>query len=551
MVARYSAESWLLERGAGACSVCAAARARLDAASASLAGRMALDLLVDWRARSLMATALSGILRRLPDAHASLLAPCGAGRWRVVAGSAPRDEGDELLSLERYPELEKVRRSGGPAVVAGTGGPDHRLSPAWVAAYPVFVAAGSAEPAVLRVALPHAPAAPAHALIDLVAHLLAHRLAHLDPGEVARALGVPYVAVNAFDPARLLRHLPLPACLVEENGVAVHANPQAARLLDCRDVAGRDELLLKTRPQHCWRSSSSWDAVVLTGRERRRVLGWSVATPDGRWLVVLDDHPESRRSARESRIRSALDEKVAALEAANLRLEQYARLSERFVSDAAHELKTPLAILRSYLETLASDLADGLSQQQAEFVKASLEGAGRLQRLVDELLDLAALDSGGTTLDLGPVDVAPVVAAVVSAMSALARANEMRVETRVAPLPPVRADGERLERVLRNLLENAVKYGHPGGTATITTELSGDHVILVVADDGPGIEPGILPSIFDEFVRGSRTSKRPGAGLGLAIVRRLVQAMAGRVWAESGGSGSSFFVELPVWTGES
>lgn len=549
MVARYSTGPWLLKQDASACSVCAAARARLDAASAALAGRVALELLVDSRPRTLIGTVRAGILRRLPEAHAALLASSGAGRWRVVVGSAPRNEGDELFAIDLYPELEEVRRTANPAVAESSERSSTEAQAGWVGAFPVFVAEGTAEPAVLRVALPHYPAAPALALVELFAHLLSHRFSQLDPAQVARGLGIAHTSSNPFDPSRLLRYLPVPACLVDDSGVAAHANPQALRLLERRVSGNREELVLRTKPPRRWRSASRWDCTVLTGRERRRVLGWSGAVLDGSWLVVFDDHPESRRSARESRIRSALDEKIGALEEANQRLEQYARLSERFVSDAAHELKTPLAILRSYLETLASDLADGLSLQQAEFVHACLEGAGRLQRLVDELLDLAALDSGGASLNLGPVAVEPVVDSVVASIETLSRANDIGIRTRLTALPLIRADAERLERVLRNLLENAVKYGHPGGQATVSGEVREDRVVLVVADDGPGIEPAVLPSIFDEFVRGSSSGRRPGAGLGLAIVRRLVQAMAGRVWAESEkGGGSSFFVELPLWT---
>lgn len=549
MVARYSRGSWLLSRDASACSVCAAARSRLDAASASLAGRVALDLLVEARLRSLVETVRAGVQRRLPGAHIALLSPSGAGRWRVVVGSAPGDEGDELLSIDLYPELEEVRRTASPAIFEEPTRTVGEAGPAWIGAYPVFVAEGTAEAAVLRIALPHVPAAPARGLVELFAHLLAHRLSQLDPAEVARALGVPHTPSNPFDPSRLLRYLPLPACLVDDDGVAAHTNPQALRLLERQTDGDQERLILRTKPTHPWRSAARWDATVHTGRARRRVLAWSGAVLDDNWLVVLDDHPESLRAARESRIRSALDGKVAALEQANQRLEQYAVLSERFVSDAAHELKTPLAILRSYLETLASDLSDGMSQQQAEFVRACLEGAGRLQRLVDELLDLAALDSGGTALDLGPVFAAPVVKSVVAAIDTLTRANDMRIRVSLTNLPAVRADAERLERVMRNLLENAVKYGRRGGLATVSGEVRGDRVVLVVTDDGPGIEPAMLPSIFDEFVRGGEPTRRPGAGLGLAIVRRLVQAMAGRVWAESeSGGGSSFFVELPIWT---
>ena len=115
---------------------------------------------------------------------------------------------------------------------------------------------------------------------------------------------------------------------------------------------------------------------------------------------------------------------------------------------------------------------------------------------------------------------------------------------------PVRADPERLRQVLRNLIENGLKHTRAGGELAVAAEKRGNRAVLCVRDNGVGIPAEPLPHIFEEFVRvpGNRPGK--GAGLGLAIVRRLVLAMGGRVWAESTpGEGSSFFVELPLWTG--
>jgi signal transduction histidine kinase len=117
--------------------------------------------------------------------------------------------------------------------------------------------------------------------------------------------------------------------------------------------------------------------------------------------------------------------------------------------------------------------------------------------------------------------------------------------------PPVRADRERLRQVLRNLIENGLKYTRAGGEVTVVVEKREDRAVLCVRDNGVGIPAESLPRIFEEFVRVPGNQLGEGAGLGLAIVRRLVLAMGGRVWAESTpGAGSSFFVELPLWTGE-
>lgn len=243
--------------------------------------------------------------------------------------------------------------------------------------------------------------------------------------------------------------------------------------------------------------------------------------------------------------------KVAELEAANRRLAELARLRTRFVSDAAHELKTPLAILRSYLEALGTDLAAGLDGDQREFLAAATEGARRLQRLVEELLDLAALESGNLALQLAAVDAPSVLRAVFEELRPLAAPGE--VDTRLGPLEAVtvRADPARLAQVLRNLLDNALKYTPPGGAVRLSCRRRGGVGVLDVTDTGIGIPAEELPRIFDEFYRVRRVPANEGAGLGLAIVRRLVQSMGGRIDVTSqAGAGSRFTVELPLWTGE-
>ncbi|HPC83021.1 MAG TPA: HAMP domain-containing sensor histidine kinase [Thermoanaerobaculaceae bacterium] len=250
-------------------------------------------------------------------------------------------------------------------------------------------------------------------------------------------------------------------------------------------------------------------------------------------------------------LQSGLPARLAELEAANRRLEELARLRARFVSDAAHELKTPLAILRSYLEALSTDLVAGLDREQRDFLAAAEEGARRLQRLVEELLDLAALESGNLPLQLGAVDAPSALRDAFEELRPLACRGG--VDLRLGPLASVtaRADPVRLAQVLRNLLDNALKYTPPGGQVRLACRRRGNHAVLEVTDTGVGIPAEELPRIFDEFFRARHTPASDGAGLGLAIVRRLVQAMGGRIDVTSQrGAGSRFAVELPAWTGE-
>jgi signal transduction histidine kinase len=267
--------------------------------------------------------------------------------------------------------------------------------------------------------------------------------------------------------------------------------------------------------------------------------------------VLFEPHPETRRRSDERRIRRALADKLRELAAANQMLEEHARRRSRFVSDAAHELKTPLAILRSYLETLNDDLADGLSGEQREFLRAAIHGARRLQRLIEELLDLAALEGGHLAISLGPVAARQVIAAAVDELGPVAAQGGVVLSTRSVDDLQVRSDPERLGQVVRNLVENGLKYTRRGGEVTVDLTRQGERGVLSVHDNGVGIAPEALPRIFDEFVRGPNSQAAEGAGLGLAIVRRLVLAMGGRVWVDSSpGRGSRFFVELPLWSGD-
>lgn len=193
----------------------------------------------------------------------------------------------------------------------------------------------------------------------------------------------------------------------------------------------------------------------------------------------------------------------------------------------------------------------GLDPQQREFLAAATEGARRLQRLVEELLDLAALESGNLPLEVGPVDAPSALRAAFDELAPLARRGE--IELRLGPVEAltVRADSARLDQVLRNLVDNALKYTRPGGQVRMGCRRRGDTGVLEVSDNGVGIPAEELPRIFDEFYRVRLAPTGEGAGLGLAIVRRLVLALGGRIDVTSEPAvGSRFSVELPVWTHE-
>jgi two-component system sensor histidine kinase BaeS len=232
---------------------------------------------------------------------------------------------------------------------------------------------------------------------------------------------------------------------------------------------------------------------------------------------------------------------------------QVAELTERrttFLAAWAHELKTPLTVLQVYLETLRDDLGEGLSDEQMAFVGICHESVLRLRRLVLDLMDVAALDSGKVPIEAARVELPPLLEALAGEARQLADRAGVAVGLELASSPAVRADAARLRQVVRNLIDNAVAATPPGGTVTVRAATRGESVELTVTDTGIGIPADRREAIFEEFVSFPTGSAGRGSGLGLSICRRLVAAMGGQIAVDSEeGAGSTFAVRLPAWRG--
>ncbi|MGC4116183.1 MAG: ATP-binding protein [Myxococcales bacterium] len=221
-----------------------------------------------------------------------------------------------------------------------------------------------------------------------------------------------------------------------------------------------------------------------------------------------------------------------------------------FVANASHELRTPIAAVRSAAETLAGPARQD-PNALARFLGIIERNSERLQRLVDDLLDLSRIESKQQLRPaLGPVPLLPVAERVGALFLEPAQRRRMRLVVEVpGSLPPVLADPRALEQVLANLLDNAVKYASEGGCIRVRGAAAGASVELTVEDDGPGIEAKHLPRLFERFYRvdPSRSRELGGTGLGLSIVKHLAEAMGGRVRVESErGKYSRFVVSLPA-----
>jgi signal transduction histidine kinase len=218
-----------------------------------------------------------------------------------------------------------------------------------------------------------------------------------------------------------------------------------------------------------------------------------------------------------------------------------------FVANVSHELRTPLTIVGGFAETLQDP--DIPAERRAEFAQTIYSNTQRMQRIVDELLDLSRIESGHWKPRLQAVTIADAAAEVFARVSAVAGKKGISLETRIAPAASViEADRTALEQILLNLVENALRHTPEGGKITIATAEARNGVGLTVADTGTGIAPEHLPRIFERFYRADsgRSREAGGTGLGLAIVKHLVEAHGGSVSADSVvGSGTTIRIFFP------
>jgi two-component system phosphate regulon sensor histidine kinase PhoR len=219
-----------------------------------------------------------------------------------------------------------------------------------------------------------------------------------------------------------------------------------------------------------------------------------------------------------------------------------------FVANVSHELKTPLTVVRGYTETLLGD--EPPAEVRRSFLAVILANAARMQRLVDDLLDLSRIESGGWTPQPEPVALRPQID---QAWADVARANmagehAFTVEL-AADAAEVDADPQAVRQVLGNILDNAARYTPATGAIAVRTRREHGSVVLEVSDTGPGIPGEHLPRVFERFYRvdAARSRELGGTGLGLAIVKHLVEAHGGRVEAESRlGVGTTIRVTFPA-----
>jgi two-component system phosphate regulon sensor histidine kinase PhoR len=319
--------------------------------------------------------------------------------------------------------------------------------------------------------------------------------------------------------------------VVDRDGRAQMINPAFYQLFDLvGDFTGRpvleiirhpgfarliEDTLRKRQPQS--------SQIVLPSAERRTLLLTSAVLSGGERGAVV--------AARDT-----------------TELTRVADMRRDFVANVSHELKTPLAAIRGYAETLRDGALDEPPTAR-RFTDRILSQCRRLQELLDDLLILSRLEGMDAALDREPVDLEAVARRAVELLTPAAREKRVEIDLQEEEVPAVQGDAENLERLLLNLLDNAIKYNRPDGRITVRVGRCDGEALLEVTDTGIGIPAESIPRIFERFYRvdKGRAREEGGTGLGLAIVKHIAQAHGGQVDVESRvGRGSTFRVRLPL-----
>ncbi len=247
-----------------------------------------------------------------------------------------------------------------------------------------------------------------------------------------------------------------------------------------------------------------------------------------------------------------VQERTEALQQANERLREHDRLKSMFVSIASHELRTPMTSMKGLVDNMLDGLTGALTERQSFYLSRVKRNLERLTRMSNDLLDLSKIDAGVMQLSCAPFSVQELAQEVVEVLQPVAKQTLLNLTFEVnTPLPNIMGDRDKLDQVLTNLVNNAMKFSKPGTAVQVDGRIRSDQMVEVcVSDSGCGIPPNEIPHIFERFYRGESVAvEARGSGLGLAISKSLVELHGGKIWVESEvGQGSRFFFTLPMNT---
>jgi len=382
--------------------------------------------------------------------------------------------------------------------------------------------------------------------------------------------------------ASLLDALDRPLMVSDRTGHVLFTNLHAQDALNAKTLFSRADVnlfrdLLAVDRHEILRQLESGEQEVslpfeyADGKFRARIR-W---LPEPDWLAVFLDPSPSEHSADDASMRETVQELIQEREityrnllAAYLRLQEANRQKTVFLASAAHELKTPLAVMKGYYELLLAGSLGKLSERQKDILRESKESCDRLVRLVSMFLNYSALESGKLVLQFHENDLRDCINDLTGRWLDAFQRADVHLEIQLRPeIPMFKFDYQKVQQCVVNLLDNALKHTPAGGRVTLTAQphfwerrlsevsTSEDRrrgngqppnsVLIRVTDTGTGIAAEFHQEIFEEFVRVDPSSS--GMGLGLAITKRLIQAHRGKVWVDSEvGRGSTFSFLLPI-----
>ena len=230
------------------------------------------------------------------------------------------------------------------------------------------------------------------------------------------------------------------------------------------------------------------------------------------------------------------------------KLERLERVRQEFLSNVSHELRTPLAAITAYTETLLDGGLDD-DENSLRFLTTIQRNAERMRALVNDISELSAIESGAVTLKLEHLPLRPFINDIFTALSHRAEEHDVSLRNHVHQELAIAADRRRIEQILVNLIDNAIKFNRPGGQVEVIAETVGEATAITVRDTGVGIPPEHLARVFERFYRVDKARSREagGTGLGLAIVKHLARAHGGEAEVASElGRGSEFTIKLPA-----
>jgi signal transduction histidine kinase len=261
------------------------------------------------------------------------------------------------------------------------------------------------------------------------------------------------------------------------------------------------------------------------------------------------------RAADEARSESLLTEQTLSQQISELQTEkdqllEAQRLREQSSNFLVHDLRSPLSLVTGAINVLEMVLPEDILQANRQIFDLANINCQRMNRMIDSLLDIARLEAGETQLWLTSVNLLDLVKNVTDRMTASVESKSLTLHTVLpAELPLIKADEEKIDRIIANLIDNAIKFTSNGGRITLAVELQTEQVLISVTNTGPTILAEDRQRIFDRFTQISENSlRRRGYGLGLAFCRLAVEAHGGQIWVEpgEGGDGNRFIFTIPL-----